>query len=215
MSKTIKSRQKSDPSRAGKNKIKSSCPPAPRRPEGSASGQRARAAAAASARQVRSEGTDDHDGPEPPRPPVSPPRASFLPFGLEMQIKRAGERAGERGGASGSRGRRGRRDRGRRAQGRLAGEARGRGRGGGAAAPGARERRPVLRAAIRTSRARVKRPVPHGASRAEPGGGGRGRGVSPVAKEKPALFSFPLSYWERRGGVGEEEGASGRGRGEN
>lgn len=53
------------------------------------------------------------------------------------------------------------------------------------------------------SRARVKRPVSNRVSRSEPegkrkGGGGRGH---LVAKEKSALFSFPLSYWVRRGGV--------------
>lgn len=69
------------------------------------------------------------------------------------------------------------------------------------------------------SRARVKRPVSNRVSRSEPEGrrkGGRREGVSLVAKEKSALFSFPLSYWVRRGGGGgEEEGASGEERGEN
>ena len=55
------------------------------------------------------------------------------------------------------------------------------------------------------SRARVKGPVSNRVSRSEPEGkrkGGRREGVSLVAKEKSALFSFPLSYWVRRGGVG-------------
>lgn len=70
------------------------------------------------------------------------------------------------------------------------------------------------------SRARVKGPVSNRVSRSEPEGkrkgGGRREGVSLVAKEKSALFSFPLSYWVRRGGVGERRrGRAGEGKGEN
>lgn len=38
--------------------------------------------------------------------------------------------------------------------------------------------------------------------------GGRREGASLVAKEKSALFSFPLSYWVRRGGVGRGGGGA-------
>lgn len=45
-------------------------------------------------------------------------------------------------------------------------------------------------------------------------GGAAGGGVSLVAKEKSALFSFPLSYWVRRGRVGGRGGRGKRERGE-
>lgn len=69
------------------------------------------------------------------------------------------------------------------------------------------------------SRARVKGPVSNRVSRSEPEGKRKGgwwqEGVSLVAKEKSALFSFPLSYWVKRGGVGwGGEGGDQRERGE-
>lgn len=54
----------------------------------------------------------------------------------------------------------------------------------------------------------------HVQNQKEKGRGGSGRGVSLVAKEKSALFSFPLSYWVRRGRVGGRRGGGKRERGE-